>query len=214
MSDVEKEIAELKKRKRNGLLYGGSLLALGIASLLAILAIFQLPVDLAPYILAACLSISFVGVIYLYYVGDTAKNLLRSVEIIKRIEPDELVVTKDFVLGRKGKIYLLTKRTAYMLSLIKFNDLIETDEKKIKLKLPKTKFAKSKKIAGAKVYYSKGRPTIPISKDKYATGEAIIYSMDTETVIPTLIGPPIARSHKYKRDVLLEIIEELNKEVI
>ena len=134
MNDVEKEISELKKMKRNGLLYGSGLMVLGGAALLGILAIFQPSVDLAPYIFVVCVSISIAGIIYLFYVGDTAKNLLRSVEIIKQIEPDELIVTKKFVLGRKGDIYLLTKRTAYMLSLLKFNDLIETNERKIKVK--------------------------------------------------------------------------------
>lgn len=211
----DKDVLELKRMRTKGLIVGGGLIALGLVSLFGILIFINPPVAYGVYVFIICTGITLFGGFYLIYVGDAAKHLLHGVEIIKKVEPDELVITKNFVLGRKGNIYLLTKRTAYMLVLLKFNELVETNTKKIKVRLPLTKFAKSRKIAGKKVYYSRGKCTIPISRDKYATGDAVIYSIDMETLVP-IIAPlyPVSRMHKFEKESLLEIINTLENEVI
>ena len=210
----DKANLELKKMRQKGLVYGAGLFALGFVLLFGIIVVFNPPKSYAPFVFVLSIGTSIVGIIYFYYVGDTAKHLLRSVKLIKQVDPDEMVITKRFVLGRKGKIYLLTKRTVYMLILLKFDDLIETNKKKIKVKLPRTKFAKSKKIAGKKVYYSRERCTIPISKDKYATGDAVVYSMDMVSLIPLLSGPPISNVYKFEKGDLFEIMNALENEVV
>lgn len=215
MSEVDSGILELKKMMRTGFLYGTTFILLGFIPLLIIVAIPTLYPEVFLSVLVACLSIFIVGVIYVAYIGDTAKNLLRSVAIIKQIEPNELIITKKFVVGRKGDIYLLTKRTTYMLSLLKFDDLMETSERKIKVKIPKIKFLwKSKKIAGVKVYYSRGRYTVPISKNKYATGEAVMYSMDTEHPILPYIRSDPPPYLKLTKETLLAIINALRSEIV
>ncbi|MCD6483732.1 MAG: hypothetical protein J7L47_01315 [Candidatus Odinarchaeota archaeon] len=215
LGEEDIEVLELKRMKRKGFLYGSTFILLGLISLLAILVIQPPYIEVVYFVFIACLSMFIIGVFYVVYVGDAAKSLLRSVEIIKQIEPDELIVTKAFVLGRKGDIYLITKRTTYMLSLLKFSNLVETNERKIKIKIPKIKFLwNSKKIAGVNIYYSRSRCTIPVSKDKYATGNAVGYFIDIEhSILPYLrTNPPPYL--ELTKDTLLAIINALRSETV
>lgn len=210
----EHAIQELKRMKRNGFVFGLIIIFLGLFSFIGLISVF--PPSEAYFLFVGLLSLSIIvaGIAYLIYVGDMSRYLLRGVDAIKRIEPDEIIITKKFVLGKKGDIYLLAKRTSYMLALLRFNDLIETNEKKIRVKFPKTQFAKSKNIAGVKVFYSRGHYTIPVSQDKYASGDAVMYSLDTIKVIPEIFVAPIEITQDYKKEALLAIMDELEKEII
>jgi len=148
--------------------------------------------------------------LYFLYKGKGLSNIIRSAEIILQIEPDELIITEDFVVGRKGDVYLLTKRSYLMLALLRFNDLVETNEKKIRVKFPKFQFGKRKEIAGMKVHYSRGRYTIPIAEDKFATGEAVMYSFETETEL--ILGIPM--DQRPPKEKLMALINELKQEII
>jgi len=200
----------LKLREKHDKLFFRGLIPFGLGVILIIVALVANSVW---QIILAASSIGFVLMaigFYFFYESKGLSNIIRSAEIILQIEPDELVVTEDFVVGRKKDVYLLTKRSYLMLALLRFNDLVETNEKKIRVKFPKFQFGKRKEIAGMKVHYSRGRYTIPIAEDKFATGDAVMYSFETETEL--IIGVPV--DQRPPKEKLMALINELKQEII
>ena len=201
----------LRKRHKKGFYIALILMPMGIAIIFLGLRIFEPPDKRGVFSLIIGLIIIYIGVMFGYILGDTAKNLIKAAELIEGIGPDDLVITPKYVVGHKGSIYFLVKWTNYMLYMINFKDLQQVNDRKIRLHPPKTIFAPHKYIEHKKVFVTKGTFTIPISANAFGRGNGVMYCLSREK-LKYSGGIRISVDISPDQELLLKIIEELKKE--
>ncbi len=212
----EISVDELKKEKLRGFAIGMSMIIIGALLMLLIAACTE-PTEFTTALFAIFAVIMMIGAIYLILVGDTAKNLIRSYEILKVIEPEYLILTRKFVLAKKDEIYMITPRRCYGIWFLRFRNIIKSPEKRIKL--PRVVWRwEFKKIDGIKVARREGEFIIPNEKLEYIKGHAVAYFVETERIFPiftgTLVLPlSIDKSRKIKEN-LEKILNHIKSIVI
>ncbi|MFX1250065.1 MAG: hypothetical protein ACFFCZ_00435 [Promethearchaeota archaeon] len=138
-----------------------------------------------------------------------SQNLLRSKEMIEKIKPDQLVTTPRFVLGKKGKIYLLTIPNIYGIYLLKFKELESTLEKSVQVPEHLCQF----KEVLDNVYASEFDKccTIPVGEQQFGTGRARGYFLLAGKTTLEAIDSPTS-SLPFDSAQFLEILGKFEKD--
>ncbi|MFX1250052.1 MAG: hypothetical protein ACFFCZ_00370 [Promethearchaeota archaeon] len=139
-----------------------------------------------------------------------SQNILRSTEMIKGIKPDHLITTPQFVLGKKGKIYLLTIPNMYGIYLLKFKELFLTLKKKIQV--PKYYRQFKEEVDSVYVSMFEKNCTIPIDEQQFGTGRARGYFLLTGKTTLGDIDTLDSYSVPFDSTQLLKIIDKFEKE--
>lgn len=208
---MEISIDELKTERQIKITYG-RLEALAFIALLIIISFTKIYEPVRNFLLI-CIFLLGIGIIYHFLVTFNLNVLIKSYEIFKTINPEYLILTREFVLAKKDEIYMITPRGCNGIWFIKFKNEI----KKIKtligtIKLPRTPAWKwsYKRINEIKIAEKEEEVIIPDENFQYIEGNAKAYFVE---VLRILIPPAgiVDESEKIKRN-LKEILNYVKGE--
>ncbi|MFX1535782.1 MAG: hypothetical protein ACFFDI_16330 [Promethearchaeota archaeon] len=135
-------------------------------------------------VITGSLAITAGGVVYDVFIANRKRRLLYSMEVIERIKPENVIITPDFVLGKKQTVFILTFPKISGVCFVKFRGLITTEDKGIQLPKLNPTWDSGDEINNVNIHKAKGICTIPINKNQYGRGEAIVYFVLTERTTP------------------------------
>ncbi|MFX0094216.1 MAG: hypothetical protein ACFFBD_20930 [Candidatus Hodarchaeota archaeon] len=221
---VDSNIKALKRKKNCGKIIG-LLLMLSMIPI-GLFALFSQPLDEFTQLIAvfSIMIPPLSGVLIFFYVGVSSGYMIRAAHLYQQIAPDQLVVTTKYVLAQKDDVYLLTLPNTRMMSvyLIRFKVLIDTDQKKILIPKIRLLTPSKDKIEdlGLRMVRREQTCTIPISENRYGTGEAVIYCIDTQAdrgILDEIIMGEhynAVRAMTSDPKVLLKVINVIKRETI
>lgn len=145
------------------------------------------------------------AIIFIFY-GLGSKLFFHSLDLIKKISPDEIVLKNRFVVAKKGLVYLVTTWGSNALFFIVF--LHSMPAEKSKLKVPRViwRWEYTFIIGEIKVARREEQCTLPISTDEFINGECILYSFLIESM------PPVRMLQHPSRDQLIQIADKITEE--
>jgi hypothetical protein len=117
----------------------------------------------------------------------------KQVAILQQIEPDYLLVTAEFILAKKNGVYILIMPTVSGIYFIKFKEFSETNKKSIHLPNITLTWGSGGKVDNPYTYRGEGTCVIPINRQQYVKGEALIYFMQNK------LGKPESSSKDRKK---------------
>ncbi|MFX1253079.1 MAG: hypothetical protein ACFFCZ_15845 [Promethearchaeota archaeon] len=214
------DLRKLQRRRNKGFIIG-ILLMISLIPLIIFVYLFQ---PLNPFQTLIVFSLIFllpiVGVFYLLLVGATAGFLVRSVYIFQQIELDQLVISPRFVLAQKNDIYMLSLPKMTVIYFIRFRTLLETDQKRLQLPKIYWLWQMKDKLGDLRLAKREQVCTIPISEDKFGTGDAVVYYVDVRPY-RGLFGDVMYRKHlrtvrsmHSDSNVLLMLLNSLQQEFL
>ncbi len=203
-SPKEQEIRNgLRLRLRLGLLLTIFAIAL-FASLNLIHGLVPEAIELLLFV--AFMVMILVGFLVSGYYGLGRILFFHSLDLIRMIAPDEMVVTSRYGVVRRGSVYILAKWGADVLTFIAFLHSEPALTPKIKIPSIIWRWEHTIPIDSLKVTRREGHFTVPTSENSFISGEGILYS---------LIIDPSRHSRQtsgFSRDQLLRIVDTLSEE--
>jgi hypothetical protein len=142
------------------------------------------------------------GIVFIFY-GSGSKLFFHSLDLIKKISPDEIVLKNRYAVVKKGLVHLVATWGSNTLFFIVF--LHSMPSEKLKLKIPRVIWRWEYKVSvgEVKVARREGQYKVPISEENFITGEGILYSLLIESM------PPVRKLQHPSSDQLLQIASNL-----
>ncbi|MFX1250064.1 MAG: hypothetical protein ACFFCZ_00430 [Promethearchaeota archaeon] len=161
-------------------------LGLLISAIAIILLIFgSLITSITPLgliIITSSLIVAAGGVVYDVFIGNRKRRLLYSMGVIERLKPETIIITSDYILGKKQTVFILTFPKISGVYFVKFREFTTIEDKGIQLPKLKPNWDSEDEINN--IYKGEGICTIPIGKNQYGRGEAVVYFILTERTTP------------------------------
>ena len=198
---------ELRIRTRSRVRIGIIIMFLPIVLMLFILIIGSTVPEWASLpVLAFFMVGPLLGVIIFIFYGSGSKLFFHSLDLIKKISPDEIVLKNRSVVAKKGLVYLVTTWGSNALFFIVF--LHSMPAEKSKLKVPRViwRWEYTFIIGEIKVARREEQCTLPISTDEFINGECILYSFLIESM------PPVRMLQHPSKDQLIQIADKIAEE--
>jgi hypothetical protein len=195
---------ELRARTRSRVHIGILIMFSPIVLLLLILIIGSNVPDWASLPIFAFLVVgTLLGITVFIYYGSGSKLFFHSLNLIKMISPDEIVLKNRYAVAKKGLIHLVATWGSNALVFITFLHSIPSE--KLKLKIPRViwRWEYKVSIGEVKVARREGEYTVPVSEEDFITGECILYSLLIESM------PPVRVLQNPSKDQLLQITSKL-----
>ena len=187
----------------------------GIVLILSPLLMFVIPM-LVPagladqafiWTLILALPLAIIGAFWIQYYGVATYQLLRGLEILRRIAPLEPILTSSYVLTRSGDVYILALPRRGLLYFVIFKEAVAATTKS-KIVLPRVFWLWEHKteIDGMKLYRRESAFSIPILSGEYVSGKGILYGIQFVPSEYRLMVP------EFSREQLVSVIDYLSNE--
>lgn len=195
--------AKVRRRVRIGLL-----LLISPIFLLLFLAFFNnfLPpgasLGIFGFIVVGVLS----GFTITFYYGAGSKLFFHSLDIIRKISPDEVVLKGRYAVAKIGRVFLVAYWGSNTLFFIAYMHSMPAERQKLDVPSVIWRWEYKIDIEGFKIARRQERFTVPISQEEFISGEGILYSLLIESM------PPLRVLQYPSRQQILEIASQLADE--
>lgn len=135
-----------------------------------------------------------------------SKLFFHSLDLIKEISPDYVMLMGRHAVAKKGPIYLVAIWGSNALLFVGFLHSMPAERKTVKVLFVIWRREYKLLIGEIKVARSEGQYTVANSEEDFITGNCMLYSMLIESM------PPFQEFQHPSSDQLLQIIERLETE--
>jgi hypothetical protein len=194
--------AKIRRRVRNGFI----LLASPIFFLLALAIFPNYTTDWSLAIFFFVIPAVIIGFVVVAYYGLGSKLFFHSLDLIRNISPDEILLRGRYAVAKIGNVYLVAYWGSNTFFFIAY--LHSMPAERLKLKIPRVVWRWEYKIAieGFKIARRQGHFTVPISEEDFISGDALLYSLLIESM------PPFRELQYPSRQQILQIANQLDDE--
>jgi hypothetical protein len=146
------------------------------------------------------------GFVITFYYGAGSKLFFHSLDMIRKISPDEVVLKGRYAVAKIGRIFLVAYWGSNTLFFIAYLHSMPAERQKLDVPSVIWRWEYKIDIEGFKIARRQEHFTVPISQDDFITGEGILYSLLIESM------PPVRVLQYPSREQILQIVSQLDDE--
>jgi hypothetical protein len=146
------------------------------------------------------------GSVLVVYYGEGSRLFYHSLDLIRKLTPDEIVLKGRCAVAKIGRIFLVAYWGSNALCFIAFLHSMPAEKQKLDIPSAIWRWEYKIEIEGFKIARRQGEYTVPVSEEDFITGEGILYSLLIESM------PPLRVLQHPSKQQTLRIASQLDDE--